>query len=228
MENNLLTLPYWFCHGWRTYRNNLKKILIAAAVFSICGWFSWWLAYLPHGILVSRAFWIVVGPALFAGYSFFCLVLTRGKQATPRDFLAGLSRFGKVWLTNFLLMLIVLVGFALLIVPGIIWGLKYGFGVIIILDKELSPLRAIKLSGEITQGYKTNLFVLFIPGLILVGLNFLLSPIMQNQAVSWADPIRVIGLTFHMISNFVIVPWLSVAWATAYDALSRRYEEPGR
>lgn len=54
--------------------------------------------------------------------------------------------------------LIVSVGFFLLIVPGIIWAIKYQFFAYLIIDKNLGPIEAIRKSGEITMGSKGKLF----------------------------------------------------------------------
>jgi uncharacterized membrane protein len=64
--------------------------------------------------------------------------------------------------------LIVFGGFILLIVPGIIWAIKYQFFAYLIIDKKLEPLEAIKKSGEITSGNKGFLFLL---GLLFVLIN---------------------------------------------------------
>jgi len=54
--------------------------------------------------------------------------------------------------------LIVLGGFLLLIVPGIIWSIKYGLCYYFVVDKGLGPVQAIKASGRTTMGVKWQLF----------------------------------------------------------------------
>ena len=67
--------------------------------------------------------------------------------------------------------LIVLVGFILLIVPGIIWSIQFGYYIYLIVDKDLGPIQALKMSSKITRGSKRHLFVfaLAIVGVILLG-----------------------------------------------------------
>ncbi|MFH1825118.1 MAG: DUF975 family protein [Candidatus Firestonebacteria bacterium] len=75
------------------------------------------------------------------------------------------------YLGGFLLCgLIVIGGFILLVIPGIIFMIKYQFFTYLIVDKEMGPVEAIKKSGKITQGSKWNLFLF---GLVLVGVNLL-------------------------------------------------------
>lgn len=225
MDSDNLTLAYWLLNGWQVYKDNLKRILAAAMVFSICGWFKWWMGHLPYGAFISQIFAAIVGPALMAGFSFFCLMLVREKPARPQDFLAGFLHFGRVWLTNLLLILIVVAGLVLFIVPGIIWGCKYCLGMIIVLDKKLSPVKVIKLSGKVTHGYKAKLLLLSIPAFAFLILQFPLAFILQNPTQDWGYPFVILGLILYLLSNFVVSPWMFVVWATAYDALNKRYEE---
>jgi len=118
-------------------------------------------------------------------------------------------------------------GFALLIIPGIIWGLKYSLCVISVLDKGLSPLQAIKFSGKITQGYKAKLFLLSIPSLVFAVLLLPFGFALLDPAQSWAEPFVAIGIILYLVGSFIISPWLFIAWATAYDALNKRYENVG-
>jgi hypothetical protein len=81
--------------------------------------------------------------------------------------------YAKLWdyfLASIIYGLIIFVGFLLLIVPGVIWSLKFRFYSYFIIDKNMSPIEALKASAAITDGYKAQLFMLG----ILVGLiNFL-------------------------------------------------------
>lgn len=65
---------------------------------------------------------------------------------------------------------IVVVGFLLLIVPGVIWAIQFQFYGYLIIDEGLTPIAALKRSLEITRGERGHLFVY---GLILVGIMIL-------------------------------------------------------
>ncbi|MHC4172192.1 MAG: hypothetical protein ACYST5_04525 [Planctomycetota bacterium] len=58
--------------------------------------------------------------------------------------------------------LIILGGFILLIIPGIIWSVKYSLCFYFVIDKGLGPVQAIKASGRTTMGAKWELFGFFI------------------------------------------------------------------
>jgi uncharacterized membrane protein len=66
--------------------------------------------------------------------------------------------------------IIVLVGFILLIIPGIILAVRLQYASYLIVDKNLGPIEAIKTSWKITRGNTWNLFFF---GIILGLINIL-------------------------------------------------------
>lgn len=70
--------------------------------------------------------------------------------------------------TILLLALIVIVGFILLIVPGVILALMLWASVYLVLDKGLGPVAALKESRRMTKGNRWKLFLL---SLAIIGIN---------------------------------------------------------
>lgn len=66
--------------------------------------------------------------------------------------------------------IMVVVGLILLIVPGIILGIIFGFSTYLVADKGLMPIEAFKESACMTKGNRWDLFLL---GLALFGINIL-------------------------------------------------------
>lgn len=65
--------------------------------------------------------------------------------------------------------LIVVLGTLLFIVPGVIWGIKYSFMFYIMIDQKVGPIKALEMSGQMTDGMKMDLFVLYLVyGLITI------------------------------------------------------------
>lgn len=81
-------------------------------------------------------------------------------HGTPafRDLFAHAQYLWRYFLASVLYGLIVIGGLILLIVPGIIWALRYQFAAYLIVDKNLGILDAFRKSGAITKGHKWNLF----------------------------------------------------------------------
>jgi uncharacterized membrane protein len=66
--------------------------------------------------------------------------------------------------------IIIVIGFILVIIPGIIASLGLGFAPYVVIDRTAGPTDALKESWGITKGNKWQLFLL---GLVLLGLNLL-------------------------------------------------------
>ena len=65
--------------------------------------------------------------------------------------------------------LIVLAGFILLIIPGIIWSIKYQYMIYLVIDKNMGIRESMKLSAAMTDGVKWDLLAFeFITGIINV------------------------------------------------------------
>lgn len=57
---------------------------------------------------------------------------------------------------------IVFVGLLLLVVPGVIWFLKFSFWQYALVDKNVGILESFHASSRMTAGYKRSLFVLYV------------------------------------------------------------------
>jgi uncharacterized membrane protein len=99
--------------------------------------------------------------------------------------------------------LIVVAGLILLIVPGIIWSLKYVFTPFIIMDRGVGPIDALKESSRITDGHKWQLFLF---ALALIGLN-------------------ILGFLCLIVGVLVSAPVSALAMVYAYRTLQHRASE---
>jgi uncharacterized membrane protein len=119
------------------------------------------------------------------------------EEANLKTLFSCAQFLGKFILGSILYGLIVFAGLILLVVPGIIWAIKYQFFSYLIVDKNLGPLEAIKKSGEITSGNKGKLFWL--------GVLFFL--------------INVAGAICLLVGLFATIPTTMVAMAYVYRKL---------
>ena len=118
------------------------------------------------------------------------------------DLLSQRRLFFKYLFALILYGLIVFGGTLLLIVPGIIWGIKFWFFDYFVIDKKMGPIEALKKSYAVTTGVKWNLFVFF---LALTGINLL-------------------GALCLLIGLFATIPTTMVAWAFVYRKLLAQAE----
>jgi uncharacterized membrane protein len=118
------------------------------------------------------------------------------------DLFSQYRLFFKALLAAILYGLIVLGGIVLLVVPGIIWGVKLQFCLYLVVDRRLGPVEALRASSAVTQGVKWHLFLF---GLLLLAINLL-------------------GVLCLGIGLFATVPTTMVATAFVYRKLLAQTE----
>ena len=100
------------------------------------------------------------------------LKLTQQNEIVYADLFTHIPSFLNYFLGSLLVSAICIVGFILLIIPGVIWSLQFSQATYLILDQGLDPIAALKKSSAITKGAKMNLlgFYGLIFGVHLLGI----------------------------------------------------------
>jgi len=114
------------------------------------------------------------------------------------DLFSYVRFFFKYLLSSLLYGIIVTAGIILLVVPGIIWGIKFQFFGYFIVDQGAGPIEALRKSWAITTGIKWDLFILDI---LLILIN-------------------VLGVLALLVGLFAALPTTMVASAFVYRKLS--------
>jgi len=150
--------------------DNADSILgVVGGLFGIAGGELAIIAILIVVFVLVFAFVLVLQAGIQGGAQLFWLRLVRGQDAE-------LSHAGRVIpllipliFTNLLMWFIIMGGYLALIIPGIMLTLGFQFVGLVVLDKNLHYVDALKASWRMTSGHKWELLVL----VILLGLlNF--------------------------------------------------------
>ena len=146
----------FFASSWRVYGAAWKKFLGFAAIFT--------------GVILSKD--VVLGDvgtmmSLAAGsvmtivvfiMTMVTITIAADKISEGEEIGIGESysrSFALLWRylwTGFLLVLILVAGMILLIVPGIIWGIRYGFALYAVIVEGISGRRALSRSAALVEG----------------------------------------------------------------------------
>ncbi|HXG79813.1 MAG TPA: hypothetical protein VNJ31_10815 [Methyloceanibacter sp.] len=145
---------------------------------------------------------IGLGTLLSMGTTAFYLAAHDNPAGAQLSLLWHPQPFWKYLGASILLTLAVLVGFVLLIVPGIIFGLMFMFAPFIVIEREAGPVDAMSESNRITRGHKWPLFGFM---LLLVLINLL-------------------GLFALGVGLLVSIPVSTLAFVHAYRVLSGKME----
>lgn len=190
--------------GWQRMKDNLGFFIVYLIIlFLIEFFFSFFIGLfgdkIPSLSLIFNlgSFVVTIVSSIFAVK--IGLKLYDNEKIGSYDFLSfSSSTFFKFLLAYILYTIMILVGFILLIVPGIYLAIKYQFFLYLIVEKNMDVIEAFKESGRITDGSKWNLFFFALLLLLIVG----------------------IGALVFLVGLFVAIPIAMVAWAYVYKKLS--------
>lgn len=142
----------------------------------------WWVLYIIFAI---------IGMVVTLGFIKIALKVHDGVQATIKDLFSQYSLVFKYFLASLLYGLMVLGGLILLVVPGVIWAVKYQYFAYFIVEGS-GPIAAIKKSGLITKGEKWHLFWVG----ILLGLINVAGVLALVIGLFWTMPTVALAMAF--------------------------------
>jgi len=193
--------------GWTTTKNNLGFFIALLIVVGLFYFVSDLIIELIKdeapilSSIMSIVLW-VLDIVIQMGLIRISLRFCDNEKGEFADLFSCFPLFFKYLFGSILYGLIVVGGMILLIIPGIIWGIKFQFFSCFIVDKGVGPIEALKRSSAITKGAKWDLFLFN----LLLGL------------------INLLGAICLLIGLFVTIPATMVAWAFVYRKLLAQTE----
>jgi uncharacterized membrane protein len=164
-------------HSWEVMKKYFPELLLVVIVETL---FS-----LPLGLagilfepmftgmvetgLVQVLYIIVVLIPVSYGVSWVYLQAVRREAFHIRDIFFAYQSFGNILLANLLVFLIVGLGFAMLIIPGIIFACKLSFVPYLVMDKKMEAVEAVRKSWHMTKGHTGTIFMMVVTA-VFVGL----------------------------------------------------------
>ena len=112
------------------------------------------------GMLIGQ----VSGAFFQGGLTRIWLAAARGETPVFATLFSGADRFIPILVLNLLMMLTLVLGFALLLVPGVILYLGLFAAQFYVIDAGMNPVDAMKASWASTRGQKGEVFLLMLGG----------------------------------------------------------------
>lgn len=204
MKTNSFSVSEALSFGWEKVKANFLFLILLMIVsfvgpnllYMIKGMLGLDSAF--YNLAFSLASWIL-SIIISMGVLKIYLKVVDGQPFKLEDILSTAHLWLKYLIGSLLYGIIIMIGLLLLVVPGIIFAIKYQYLIYLVVDEELGPLEALGKSGRITSGNKFNLFVW---GLVMVLVN-------------------VVGALAFFVGLFVTIPLTSVASAYIYRKLSK-------
>ena len=173
-------LPIFIAIGYTMLMENIEQNSTAA--------FVWAIAYLLIQFVVSMG--------VIRAY----IDVVRDKKVTTDTFISVAPQTLKYIAAQILLMLIIIGGFLLFIIPGVIFSIKYMFTPYLIVDKGMGPIEALKASGNMTNGVKWDI------------VGFLSATVVLMYS----------GILVVFVGLIVTIPLGTLAYVVLYDRLLKR------
>ncbi len=148
--------------------------------------------------LVGWLIYVFIYFFLMAGLITILLKTVKGESSSLRDFLNKQKYVFPILAGYFLYFLIIAIGSLFLIIPGIFLAMRLSFVLLLIIDKSMGPITALKESYRLTKGYGWKLFLL----------AFIVGPLLF-----------IVGVLAFLVGSFIVPPIFLLAWTFFYDRI---------
>lgn len=200
-----------FGFGWRKiFEKNFLPLLLAAIIagilngpnvganFSNDGSFDFnWIFLFPI-VIFGLAYSFMFLPVIEYGKQYLYLKAMRNEEPDLKLLFEGFrTKYLNIVLANLIVVALVIFGFMMLIIPGIIVLCRLTFVPYLVMDKNMEPMKAVEKSWEITKGHGWQVFGMAIISFFIV----------------------IAGLIFCFVGVFISIMWISSAFATFYQML---------
>lgn len=169
------------------------------------GDFGWPMLLIFPAIIFGLAYTILFVPVIDYGLQFLFLTAMRDEEADIKLLFEGFrSKYLNIVLANLIVTALVIMGFVMLIIPGIIIACRFAFVSYLVMDKNLDPMKAVEKSWHMTKGHGWTIFFMGITSIFLF----------------------ILGIVACFVGVFIAIIWIHAAFATLYQSvLNQTYDE---
>lgn len=150
--------------------------------------------------LLSFVFHLLVGTVITIAFVRTSLDVVDGKKPSVDSITAEFKHFTTYFVGQFIFQIALIVGFVLLIIPGIYVAVTYNWYAYLIAEKRHGGVEALKQSKVLVEGVRWELLGFF---LAVIGLN-------------------ILGALALLVGLFVTIPMSMIASALVYRMLAAR------
>lgn len=168
------------------------------------GNFGWPLLFLFPAIILGLAYSILFVPVIDYGLQYLYLIAMRDEEADIKLLFEGFrSKYLNIVLANLIVTALVIMGFVMLIIPGIIVACRLAFVSYLVMDKNYDPIKAVEKSWHMTKGHGWTIFFMAIISFFLV----------------------IAGIIVFIVGVFISIMWIHAAFATLYQAVLNQTDD---
>jgi uncharacterized membrane protein len=146
---------------------------------------------------------LLLAPVFVYGSDMIFVQSVRGNKPDFEYLVKGFTEnYFHIILASLLVTALVVLGFFVLIIPGIIIACRLVFTSYIVMDKKLDPIEAVEMSWRLTRGHGWRIFLMgFVSFFVLL-----------------------FGLLLLIVGIIPAIMWVSSSFATLYESVLREKE----
>ncbi len=205
-----------FSYGWRKmFEKAFLPLLLAVIIAGLLNgpvtanwkadqgnWFN--MVWVLPVALFSVAYGFLFMPVINYGEKYLFLKAMRDEDADIRYLFDGFkTKYLKIVLANLIVVALTIIGFILLIIPGIIVLCRLAFVPYLIMDKDLEPMQAVEKSWQMTRGHGWKIFGMGI-------ISFF---------------IYIAGIIVFIVGIIISIMWVHAAFATLYQSVLNQNDD---
>ena len=194
----ILTLLLTRLSGYREYTEAYYSFYRATGELYTGAWPS---VKLYAWLICIAAYLLIM--IIDAGYAAYTLMVSRGQMTDSRSAMSGFDHPLKVICIGLIQKILIYVGLAFFIVPGVMAAYSYKFAYYVLADHpEYSAIECLRESRRISKGYKMQLFML--------DLSF----------IGWRIVNAIIESVFLPVVELWLLPYSGITFATYYNIIT--------
>lgn len=162
------------------------------------------LVWVLPAALFSMAYAFLFLPVIKYGEEYIFLKAMRDEEAEIKYLFDGFkTKYLKIVLANLIVFALVIIGFILLIIPGIIVLCRLAFVPYLVMDKDLEPMKAVEKSWEMTRHHGWKIFWMAL-------ISFF---------------IFILGIIVFFVGAIISFMWIHGAFATLYQSVLNQSDD---
>lgn len=138
-------------------------------------------------VLISAAYSLLLSPVITYATDLIFLHAIRDQKIEFNNLLIGFKKenYLNIVLANLLGLVLIIISFVALVIPGIIVGCRLSLVSYLVMDKGLGPMEALETSWKMTKGHFWTIFGLSIVSFFILILGLILAIVGVIPALSW-------------------------------------------
>ncbi len=210
--------------NWATILKALMMTMALGAagnVFELAGAPNPWADFGVGGVILILGYIVLISYPMGYGVSFVGLKALRGDRPRFKDLFAGFRNYANVVFSVLASAVLILAGTVFLVVPGIWVTCRLAFTPLLVVDRRMGAVAAVKESWRMTKGYGWTVL-----GIALVAFTVTVVVQLALTFATSAPMDSVAGVVIQTVTAAVMLMMLWFAMAALYQGVAAEEDRP--